>query len=185
VTALKSVPRSVGARLLLILASTVGLLVTASAPALAYPAHQPDLLLGNISTGQCCLGAGRYEAWPDNQQLPASVKRGGQSILMVPLYNDGTSADSVRIVGERSYSGVQVRYFRGRTGDHDITAAVVQGRYFVSNLKPGGRSSAVLRIVVTAPSAAVGFSRSVRVIARAVGTPHAMDAASFTVTVVK
>jgi hypothetical protein len=186
VRASKSFSRSVRARVLLAVMALVALAISSAGPAEAAPAHrrahQPDLLLGDFQ-GSCCRGLGLYEAWPYTQQLSESVKQGGYTDLMVPLYNGGTGADSFRIIGERSYGGVQVRYFRGLTGANDITSAVVDGRYVVSNLKPRDVSSTALRIRVTAPSADVGYVRTVRVIARVVGHPHAMDAGSFTVTV--
>jgi hypothetical protein len=184
----KSVSRSAGLRVLLAVAATVGLAVSAASPASAggfyRRSHQPDLLLGDLQ-GLCCRGLGQYEAWPYTQQLSESVSQGGYTDFMVPLYNAGKSADRFRIIGERSYGGVQVRYFSALTGGHDITAAVVHGRYVVSDLKPGWHSSAVLRIRVSAPSADIGFTRTVRVIARVAGNPHAMDAGSYTVTVTK
>ena len=182
-TVSKSVSRSARVRVLLAVAALLALAISAAGPASAgglhHRMHQPDLLFGDLQ-GNCCRGLGQYEAWPYSQQLSEPVKQGGYTDLMVPLYNGGTIADSFRIIGEPSYAGVQVRYFRGLTGDHDITAAVVHGRYVVSGLKPREGSSIALRIRVTAPSATVGYTRTVRVIARVVGTPHAMDAGSFT-----
>jgi len=172
-------------RVLLILATTVGLLVSAAGPTFgAVPAHQPDLLIGSLTPlSNCCHGLATYEAWPHDQILPVTVKRGGRSVLFVPITNGGHSKDRFRITGEGSYSGVHVRYFDGMPGSRDVTGAVVGNGFVVSNLKPGG-GSATLGILVTAPAALGGFTRSIRVIARTVGKPHAMDAVSFLVTVI-
>src|SRR3954462_11568246 len=97
--------RSVGLRVVLVFVTTIGLLAGAAGTSLAgYRAHQPDLLAGNFSTARCCLGVGIYEGWPNEQVLDdVTVEQGGETVLMVPLYNDGTSNDSFRLTGERSY----------------------------------------------------------------------------------
>lgn len=182
---MNSLSRSAGSRMVLTLAITVGLLISASGSALASrPAHQPDLFIGNMTTGQCCLGADTVESWPDKQQLDASVSSGQYIKLEVLLQNLGTVTDSFRIFGEGSYGGVHLRYFSGLKGTHDITEEIEGTGYRVSNLPPEPGPYVALRIRVWAREAPVGFERSVRIIARAVGKPHAMDAVSFPLTVV-
>src|SRR4051794_15719188 len=101
---LQFVSRSVGMRVALILVTAIGLVAgNAGSTLAAYPAHQPDLLAGDVTHARCCLGLAIYEGWPKEQVLDGvTLEQGQHTVLMVPLYNDGTSKDSFRLTGERS-----------------------------------------------------------------------------------
>jgi N-acetylneuraminic acid mutarotase len=98
------------------------------------------------------LGNDIYNLSGDSQTAAASLSPGGHTNFVVKVENDGTTTDTLPVLGTSSTADFLIRYFSGRSGATEITKDVVAGTYGFQDVPPG--AGRYLRMQVTARAGA-------------------------------
>jgi hypothetical protein len=134
-----------------------------------------------IRTGGASTFSGNnvYNTTGTHQSVGVHAHRGASATFYLKVQNDGTQNDSFKVKGPGSPAGFSVHYYAGTT---NITSAVTNGSYTLTNLAP--RAVRSIRLVVTVhSSAAIGAVRSWLLTATSTHDGTRKDAAKATVTV--
>jgi hypothetical protein len=110
---------------------------------------QPD---GRIRVGTTGPFTGDDVYYPGSQTASGSAKPGKTVVFNLSAQNDGDKADKIRILGQGSQGGYQVRYFKGST---NITAQVTgdTSQYISALLAPGQSVVITIKVKVLAAAA--------------------------------
>jgi hypothetical protein len=106
--------------------------------------YRPDALVKK--PGGRYVGNNIYNATGYRQAMTVRTARTARAQFVVTVQNDGTATDGFKIKGPGAGLGFRVTYFAGATGTTNITSAVQNGTYRLTNLAPG--TARVLRLVV-------------------------------------
>jgi hypothetical protein len=96
-------------------------------------------------------------------------------VFPIVIQNDGTVADSFKVVGAASARAYSVTYARGAT---NITSSIVAGTFQTPSLAPGAAYALTARVKVL-NNAAVGSSVTRVVRVRSVGDRSKVDVVKF------
>jgi hypothetical protein len=91
-----------------------------------------------------------YNVTGASQGIVLHAHRGATTTCFVQVQNGGTAPDSFTVKGTGGATGFSVRYYAGTT---DITAAVKNGTYALTNVAPG--AARYLRVAITVKSSAL------------------------------
>lgn len=123
------------------------------------------------------VGNNIYNSTGLNQSRSGTAARGSTITFGISIQNDGTLADSFRVLATGSATTkYTVRYFRGTT---EITAAVVGGTYQTPSLAPADKYLITAKVKVGS-TATLGSSVSRLVTITSVGDANKLDAVKFT-----
>jgi hypothetical protein len=110
--------------------------------------YRPDAMI-KLASATSFVGDNIFNLTGTNQTVTINKKRGTSQSFSYRVQNDGTVADTFRLVGPGNKTGFTVHYFAGTT---NITSNVVAGTFVTGSLAPG--AAVTFRIVVTVASTA-------------------------------
>jgi hypothetical protein len=135
--------------------------------------RQPD---GSIRVGTgAFVGDNVYNTTAIGQKKTGSAPVGSTITFGISMQNDGSAADSFRVLAAGSTTAYNVKYKVGAT---DVTTAVVAGTHQTPSLAPGATHLITVKVKVKS-SAAVGSKVSRKVTVTSVGDGTKQDAVKF------
>ena len=109
--------------------------------------YRPDGKI-KLATDASYLGNNVYNTTGVNQTRTVKARRGATKTFNIAVQNDGNSVDSFKLKGRGSTTEFTVKYLAGLSGTTNITTAVVNGTYTMSNVGAGGTKYIRMRITV-------------------------------------
>jgi hypothetical protein len=143
-----------------------------------FPRFRPDAQV-RLSGAAAYTGDDVYDPTGTSQSASVRAAAGTTKTFSVNVQNDGATSDGFLLRGPGSTAGFTVRYLAGPT---DITTAVVNGTYRLTNVAVGGAKSISMRVTV-AKGVAAGRSKSSLVTATSTHSGSAVDGVRTVVTV--
>jgi uncharacterized membrane protein len=142
---LSRISSAVGALLMAVAALP---LTAMAAPAVmaVTPDYQPDAKI-KLSTDATFVGGNIYNAMGTDEYRSIVMAVGETQTFVIKIQNDGNVADVFKLKGNRSNPNFKLRWFKGASGNTDITTAIVNGTYKTGSLATG--SAATIRLTVT------------------------------------
>jgi Zn-dependent metalloprotease len=135
--------------------------------------RQPD---GSIRVGTgAFVGDNVYNTTAIGQKKTGAAPVGSTITFGISMQNDGSAADSFRVLAAGSTTAYNVKYKVGAT---DVTTAVVAGTHQTPSLAPGATHLITVKVKVKS-SAAVGSKVSRKVTVTSVGDGTKQDAVKF------
>jgi dipeptidyl aminopeptidase/acylaminoacyl peptidase len=135
---------------------------------------QPDGRI-KLSGQSSYVGDNVYNLTGTGQTVTAKSATGTSTTWVINDQNDGGSIDSFLLKGPGNRTGFTVHYFAGTTGTTDITTAVVNGTYQLTNI-PFGSARTVRIVVHVKAGVPVDTIRSWLVVATSTGDATKQDA---------
>lgn len=136
------------------------------------------------SSATTYAGNNTYNTTAVGQTVTATKKRKKTVTFVVRVQNDGTAPDSFKILGRLPRKGFAVKYLAGASGTTDISTAVKNGTYTLTNLAPG--ATRTFRLVIKVKSTAkLGILRSWLVTTTSTHDTSRKDAVQASVRVAK
>ncbi|CAN5786033.1 hypothetical protein BH24CHL8_BH24CHL8_08900 [soil metagenome] len=121
------------------------------------------------------MGDNVYNTTAIGQKKTGSAPVGSTITFGISMQNDGSAADSFRVLAAGSTTAYNVKYKVGAT---DVTTAVVAGTHQTPSLAPGATHLITVKVKVKS-SAAVGSKVSRKVTVTSVGDGTKQDAVKF------
>jgi hypothetical protein len=143
-----------------------------------FPQYRPDGQV-RLQSVSAYTGNNVYNTTATNQQVSVRSARGTTRTFVVNVQNDGAATDTYAVRGPGSSTGFTVRYLSGTA---DVTTAVVNGTYRLTNIAAGAARSIQMRVTVGS-GARLGSVKSSLVSATSVNSGSPADAVRTVVTV--